>query len=228
MRWSFMRGSMSDVEMINEGDRVTPRPRGRDWGGYFDAKSRGTLPGRRQPPRCPPIQPAKFVADFTGRSEPIPGGSGPPRRLACQRGGESTPCIDLSPRPDGSTRALGQRRSSVERGSPACRSVAPPRSGVTGAGGHCAGDGGRKAVRAAGSRPPARTRPNRGPGRIVQSLTTSDSRRPRCSRLLVRGRHGRQHLVLVVVSAFWQSYSIGRPTSRRPSSLLSITTNVAR
>ena len=41
---------MSDVEVIEEGDRVTPRPRGKDWGGYFDAKSRGTLPRRRQPP----------------------------------------------------------------------------------------------------------------------------------------------------------------------------------
>lgn len=42
---------MSAVEVIEEGNRVTPRPRGKDWGGYFDAKSRGTLPGRRQPPR---------------------------------------------------------------------------------------------------------------------------------------------------------------------------------
>ena len=44
------RFKVSEVEVIKEGDRVTLRPRGKDWGGYFDAKSRGTLPGRRQPP----------------------------------------------------------------------------------------------------------------------------------------------------------------------------------
>ena len=44
------RFKTSEVEVIKEGDRVTLRPRGKDWGAYFDAKSRGTLPERRQPP----------------------------------------------------------------------------------------------------------------------------------------------------------------------------------
>ena len=44
------RFKTSEVEMIKEGDQVTLRPRGKDWAAYFDAKSRGTLPKRRQPP----------------------------------------------------------------------------------------------------------------------------------------------------------------------------------
>ena len=44
------RFEMSEAEAISEEDRVTLRPRGKDWAAYFDAKSRGTLPERRQPP----------------------------------------------------------------------------------------------------------------------------------------------------------------------------------
>ena len=44
------RFKTSEVEVIKEGDQVTLRPRGKDWTAYFDAKSRGTLPKRRQPP----------------------------------------------------------------------------------------------------------------------------------------------------------------------------------
>ena len=44
------RFKTSEVEVIKEGDRVTLRPRGKDWAAYFDAKSRGALPERRQPP----------------------------------------------------------------------------------------------------------------------------------------------------------------------------------
>ena len=44
------RFEMSEAEAIKEGDRVTLCPRGKDWAAWFDAKSRGTLPERRQPP----------------------------------------------------------------------------------------------------------------------------------------------------------------------------------
>ena len=44
------RFEMSEAEAISEEDRVTLRPRGKDWAAYFDAKSRGTLPERHQPP----------------------------------------------------------------------------------------------------------------------------------------------------------------------------------
>ena len=44
------RFEMSEAEAIREEDRVTLRSRGKDWGAYFDAKSCGTLPERRQPP----------------------------------------------------------------------------------------------------------------------------------------------------------------------------------
>ena len=44
------RFETTEVEVIKEGDQVTLRPRGKDWAAYFGAKSRGTLPERRQPP----------------------------------------------------------------------------------------------------------------------------------------------------------------------------------
>ena len=44
------RFETSEVEVIKEGDSVTLRPRGKNWAAYFDSKSRGSLPARRQPP----------------------------------------------------------------------------------------------------------------------------------------------------------------------------------
>ena len=44
------RFETSEVEVIKEGDSVTLRPRGKNWAGYFDSKSCGSLPARRQPP----------------------------------------------------------------------------------------------------------------------------------------------------------------------------------
>ena len=44
------RFETSEVEVIKEGDSVTLRPRGKKWAAYFDSKSRGSLPARRQPP----------------------------------------------------------------------------------------------------------------------------------------------------------------------------------
>ncbi len=43
------RFNTSQVEVIKEGDQLTLRPRGKDWGAYFDAKTRGSLPPRDQP-----------------------------------------------------------------------------------------------------------------------------------------------------------------------------------
>ena len=40
----------SEVEVIKRGDSLTLRPRGKNWGAYFDSRSRGSLPERRQPP----------------------------------------------------------------------------------------------------------------------------------------------------------------------------------
>jgi len=45
------RFETSEVEVIKEGNRLTLLPRGKNWGAYFDSKSRGSLPARRQPPR---------------------------------------------------------------------------------------------------------------------------------------------------------------------------------
>ncbi|MCZ0944905.1 MAG: AbrB/MazE/SpoVT family DNA-binding domain-containing protein [Gammaproteobacteria bacterium] len=39
----------SEVEVIKEGDQLTLRPRDKNWGAYFDARSRGHLPTRDQP-----------------------------------------------------------------------------------------------------------------------------------------------------------------------------------
>ena len=43
------RFNTSEVEVIKEGDQLTLRPRGKNWGTYFDARSRGHLPARDQP-----------------------------------------------------------------------------------------------------------------------------------------------------------------------------------
>ena len=44
------RFETSEVEVIKQGDCLTLRPRGKNWGAYFDARTRGSLPERRQPP----------------------------------------------------------------------------------------------------------------------------------------------------------------------------------
>ena len=44
------RFETSEVEVIKEGDRLTLRPRGKNWSAWFDADSRGCLPERHQPP----------------------------------------------------------------------------------------------------------------------------------------------------------------------------------
>ena len=43
------RFNTSEVEVIKEGDQLTLRPRGKDWGAYFASRSRGNLPPRDQP-----------------------------------------------------------------------------------------------------------------------------------------------------------------------------------
>ncbi len=43
------RFETSEVEVIKEGDQLTLRPRGKNWGSWFDSKSRGLLPERHQP-----------------------------------------------------------------------------------------------------------------------------------------------------------------------------------
>ena len=40
----------TEVEVIKEGDQLILRPRGKNWAAYFDSRTRGSLPGRRQPP----------------------------------------------------------------------------------------------------------------------------------------------------------------------------------
>ena len=44
------RFTTTEVEVIKEGDQLILRPRGKNWAAYFDARTRGSLPGRRQPP----------------------------------------------------------------------------------------------------------------------------------------------------------------------------------
>ena len=44
------RFETSEVDVIKEGDRLTLLPRGKNWGAYFDSKSRGSLPARSQSP----------------------------------------------------------------------------------------------------------------------------------------------------------------------------------
>ena len=43
------RFNTSEVEVIKEGDQLTLRARGKNWGTYFEARSRGFLPARDQP-----------------------------------------------------------------------------------------------------------------------------------------------------------------------------------
>ena len=43
------RFNTSEVEVIKQGDQLTLRPRGKDWGAYFASRSRGCLPPRAQP-----------------------------------------------------------------------------------------------------------------------------------------------------------------------------------
>ena len=44
------RLDVSEVEVVKEGDRLTLRPRGKNWSAYFESDSRGSLPTRREPP----------------------------------------------------------------------------------------------------------------------------------------------------------------------------------
>ena len=44
------RFETSEVEVIKQGDCLTLRPRGKNWRVYFDSRTRGSLPERRQPP----------------------------------------------------------------------------------------------------------------------------------------------------------------------------------
>ena len=40
----------STAVVIKRGNRLTPRPRGKNWRAYFDSPTRGSLPERHQPP----------------------------------------------------------------------------------------------------------------------------------------------------------------------------------
>ncbi len=44
------RFDASEVEVIKQGDSLMLRPRGKNWREYFDSRTRGFLPERRQPP----------------------------------------------------------------------------------------------------------------------------------------------------------------------------------
>ena len=44
------RFETSEVEAIKEREQVTMRRSEKNWSAYFDSRSRGCLPGRRQPP----------------------------------------------------------------------------------------------------------------------------------------------------------------------------------
>lgn len=44
------RFETTEVEIIKQGDRLTLRPRGKNWEAFFDSDSRGSLPERREPP----------------------------------------------------------------------------------------------------------------------------------------------------------------------------------
>ncbi len=43
------RFETSEVEIVKVGKEVTLRPRGKDWGAWFDSDTRGSLPPRDQP-----------------------------------------------------------------------------------------------------------------------------------------------------------------------------------
>lgn len=44
------RFSVSEVEVVKNGDTLTLRPRGKNWATFFSSESRGCLPEREQPP----------------------------------------------------------------------------------------------------------------------------------------------------------------------------------
>lgn len=44
------RFKTTEVEIIKQGDRLTLRPKGKNWAAYFDSGSRGSLPERCEPP----------------------------------------------------------------------------------------------------------------------------------------------------------------------------------
>ena len=44
------RFETDEVYVVKKGDQLTLRPRGKDWGKYFDAKTRGSLPAREDLP----------------------------------------------------------------------------------------------------------------------------------------------------------------------------------
>ena len=43
------RFETAEVEVVEEGDRLAQRPRGKEWSAFFDSGTRGSLPQRRQP-----------------------------------------------------------------------------------------------------------------------------------------------------------------------------------
>ena len=43
------RFDTSEVEVVKQGDKLTLRPRGKNWGAWFDAESGASLPRRQQP-----------------------------------------------------------------------------------------------------------------------------------------------------------------------------------
>ncbi len=44
------RFDTTEVEIVKQGNLVTLRPLGKNWGNYFDSESRASLPAREQPP----------------------------------------------------------------------------------------------------------------------------------------------------------------------------------
>ena len=44
------RFKTTEVEVIKDGDQLILRPRGKNWAAYFESRTRGRLPERRQPP----------------------------------------------------------------------------------------------------------------------------------------------------------------------------------
>lgn len=44
------RFKTTEVEIIKQGDRLTLRPKGKNWAAYFESDSRGSLPERCEPP----------------------------------------------------------------------------------------------------------------------------------------------------------------------------------
>lgn len=44
------RCDASDIDVTKRGAHLSPRLRAKNWGPYFDSRTRGSLPPRRQPP----------------------------------------------------------------------------------------------------------------------------------------------------------------------------------